>query len=287
MNLWHLADERHYVAEELHEASYAHVLTGAYAEHGEYGACNEALSDAFSQLVLGEGLFLEEFLHKTLVVFGGSLYERLVQFHCLVHFLGRYIFDDRSTAFRLPRVFLHEEHVDERVESCSSGDRVLYLYAFRTIDVLHGRDKRVEVALVAVELVDKEYHRLLQLFSVSEVVLRAYLGTVLSVDEDHGLVSHVESRNGTSDEIVRSRTVDDVQLLVVPFNVEHGREDRVAVFLLYREVVADCVFSFDGAAALDDAGFIKHRLGKCCLAATRTAKQCNVFDFTCLIYFHI
>ena len=46
------------------------------------------------------------------------------------------------------------------------------------------------------------------------------------------------------------------------------------------------VLTLYGTAALDDASFVDHTFGKSSLAATRTAKQCNVFDFVSLINFH-
>ena len=107
-------------------------------------------------------------------------------------------------------------------------------------------------------MVNKEDHRLFQLLGISEVVLRAYFRSVLSVDKYHGLVGHVKCSNGTAHKVVRSRAVDDVKLLVVPFHMENCRENRVAIFLLNGEIVTHCVFCFNGATALDNASFIKH-----------------------------
>ena len=69
--------------------------------------------------------------------------------------------------------------------------------------------------------------------------------------------------------------------------MKDGGKDRVAIFLLYWEVVTYSILGFYRTTALDDTSFIKHTLGKCGLATTRTAKQGDVFDFICLIYFHI
>ena len=56
------------------------------------------------------------------------------------------------------------------------------LDAFRTINVLHAAYYRIEITLVAVELVYKEDNRLLQLLSVSEVILCANFRTILTID---------------------------------------------------------------------------------------------------------
>ena len=97
----------------------------------------------------------------------------------------------------------------------------MYLHALRSVDLLHGRDDIVKIALVAIQLVNQEDDRLLQLLGIAEVVLCSHLGTVLSVDQHHGLVGNVERSDGTAHEVVRTRTVDDVELLVVPLHMEH------------------------------------------------------------------
>ena len=69
--------------------------------------------------------------------------------------------------------------------------------------------------------------------------------------------------------------------------MEDCGEDRIAILLLHGEVVAHGVLTFYGAAALDDASLVNHCFGKSGLAATRTAKQCNVLNLVSLIYLHI
>ena len=54
----------------------------------------------------------------------------------------------------------------------------------------------------------------------------------------------------------------------------------------FRAVMAR-VLTLYGTAALDDASLVDHCFGKSRLAATRTAKQSDVFDFVCLIDLHI
>ena len=102
VHLRHLANEWHYIAQELHQTANAHVLTCTNAEHGEYRACHESLADTLTQFVLCQSLFLEEFLHQAFVVLGGSLHKSLVQLHSLVHFLGWDILDDWCSTLGLP-----------------------------------------------------------------------------------------------------------------------------------------------------------------------------------------
>ena len=287
VHLGHVADKGNHVAKEFHQAAHAHVLASADTEHGEDAAGDQPLADAHAHLVLGQCLLLEELLHQLLVVLGGSLHKRFVEFHGLVHLLGGDVFDGGDSALGLPAEFLHEQYIDERMEIRACLKRVLDLYALVAVDVLHVVDDVVEVALFAVELVNEEDDGLAQLLRVAEVVLGAHFRPILSVDEDDRLVGDVERGDGSAYEVVGTRAVDDIEFLVVPFHMEYCWEDRVTIFQLNRKIVAHGVLCLHASAALDDSGFVKHTLGKCGLAATRTAKQCYVLDFIRLIYFHI
>ena len=220
--LRHLADERNDITQELHQSAYTHITTGAYAEYGEDATCHKPLADTLTHLVLCQTLTLEEFLHQRLIILCSGLYERLVQFHRLVHLVGRDILNRRSTTLGLPRVFLHQQHVDHGIETGACLDRILNLYALRTVDLLHVRHHRVEIAVVAIQLVHQEDDGFLQLLRITERILGTYLRTILTVDQDHGLIGHVERSDSTTHKVVGTWTVDDVQLLVVPLNMKNG-----------------------------------------------------------------
>lgn len=112
----------------------------------------------------------------------------------------------------------------------------MYLHTFLPVDILHRVDDIIKVALVGVELVDQEDDRFLQFLRISEDILCSHLRTVLPVDKHEGSIRNVESRYRTTYEVVTSRTVDNIQLLVVPFRMENRREDGISVFLLHGEL---------------------------------------------------
>ena len=286
LHLRHIAHEGNHVAEEFHQAAHAHVLACANAENGENRARDESLADAFAHLVFREVFRLEELLHQSVVASGCGFHEGCLHFLGLVELVGGNVLDDGRTAFWLPRIFLHQQYVDDGVEAGTGRDRILHGHAVRTINILQLVQNLVEVAVVLVELVHEENHGFSVLGRVAESVHRANLRAIRSIDEDDGLIGHVQCRDGTADKVVRARTVDDVQLLAVPLGVENGRKDRITVLLLHGEVIAHRVFTLYGATAFDDAGLIDHCFGKSRLAGTRTANQRDVFDFICLIDFH-
>ena len=206
-----------------------------------------------------------------------------MQFKSFSFFVLRDFNNGRHTSIRSPSVHLHQQYVDDAIKASSGTNRILYLYTLRTIYRLHIGDDVVEVALVRVELVDKEDNWLVKFFRIAEVVLCTNLRTILSVDKNYGLVGYVQGCDGSTDKIITTRTVYNIQFLVVPFHMENGRKYRIAIFMLYREIVAHSIVCFYCATALYDSTTEKHRLGKGGLAATRTAKKGNVLNLICLI----
>ena len=146
--LGHLTNKGHHVAKKLHQAAHPHVLASTYTEYGEDRAGNQALADAFAQFVLGKGFFLEELLHQGLIVLGSSFNQCLMQFHGLIHLLSRNVLDNGGSAFWFPAIFLHQKHVDKCIETRTGSYRVLYLYTLASVNLGHGIDNIIKIALV-------------------------------------------------------------------------------------------------------------------------------------------
>ena len=278
VNLGHFVDEGHHVAEELHQTAYAHVLAGADAEYGEDAAGDHTLADAFAHLVFSEVLGFEELLHEVLVVFSGSLHECLVHLFGLVVLIGRDFLHGVVTSVGAPCEFLHEDDVDDAVEVGTCGYGILYGYHLRTVDGLEVVEHLVVVAVLGVELVDEEDDGLAELFGIAEMVLRADFRTEVAVEQQYGGVGDIEGSDGGADKVVGTRTVDDIEFLALPFHVECGGEDAVAIFLLYGEVVGYRVLHGDAAAALDGTGMEQKGFGEGGLTGTVVAKKGNVLD---------
>ena len=111
----------------------------------------------------------------------------------------------------------------------------------------------------------------MQFLCISEIVLCANLRTILSVDKNNSLISNVQSCDCTTNEVIRTRAVNNIKLFVVPLNMEYCRENRITIFMLNWEVVTYRVLCLHCTTAFDDTTTENHRLGKSGLAATRTA----------------
>ncbi|CDE32213.1 putative 66.3 kDa protein in hag2 5'region [Leyella stercorea CAG:629] len=194
-----------------------------------------------------------------------------MEFHCLIHLFCRDVNYCRHTTFWSPCVHLHQEHINDSIKACTCAYRILNLNTLRTVDSIHVYHDIVEVALIRVQLVDKENDWLMKFLGITEVVLCTNLRTILTVNKDNSLIGYVESRDCTTDKVVRTWAIDNVEFLVVPLYMEHCGEHRVAILMFYREVVAYRVLCFHRTTALDNTTTINHRLGKGGLAATRTA----------------
>ena len=202
MQFWHFTDKWNNISKKFHQTSYSHIFAGTYTENREYGTCYESLAYTFPHFILCQCLFLEKFLHKTLIILSSRLDKNFMQFHCLFFFFLWNFLYNRHTSVRTPRIFLHQQYIYQRVESASGTDRILNLYAFRSIYALHIRYNVIEIAFIRVKLINKKYNRFLKFFSISEVVLCSDFGTILSVYKNHGLVCNIQCCNRTSDKII-------------------------------------------------------------------------------------
>src|SRR5574344_95241 len=209
-----------------------------------------------------------------------------MKFLSFIHLLCRNIFDCWSTTFWFPGELLHQQHIYQRIKARTCGDRILYLNTFGTIYFLHAIDNRIKVALVTVKLINQENNWFLKFFGITEIILCSHFWTILTINKNHSLVCHIEGGNSLAYKVITTRTVNNIELFIVPLCVEYCRKDRITIFLLYWKIVAYSILGFYRTTTLNNTGFEKHTFGKSSLAATRTAKQCDVFNFICLIYSH-
>ena len=282
----HFVYERYDVAQEFHQATYAHVLACTYAEYGEHAAGGKTFADTFAHFVLGEGIGFEEFFHQSFIVFCGSFHESLVPSCGLFHLFFGDRLNGGRTAFGSPRVFLHQQHVDEGVEVRTGVEGVLYGYNLGAVDAFELLQQVVIVAFVAVQLVDQEDDRLAQLFGVAEVVLCAHFDAILSVEQEDSRVCNIQGGDCRAYKVVATRAVDDIEFLSVPLHMVYSGEYRIAILLLHGEVVADCIFGSDSAAAFYDTTLIEQSFCESGFSCTVIAQEGNVFNFMGLINFH-
>ena len=169
---------------------------------------------------------------------GGGLYQRLVQLHRLLHLLGGDFQYIGHASFRLPAIHLHFQHIHHGVERGAARNRILYLYHLTAPTIPQLGDRAIVIRLIVIQLVDNENHRFMELLRVTELVDGTYLHAILGIQHHQSRIGHVQGRDSASHEIVRTRAIDEIQLSTLPFHTENGREYRVTILLLNREIIA-------------------------------------------------
>ena len=139
----------------------------------------------------------------------------------LLEFLRRDVLPtSRFSSLFFPREFLHENHVDEAVESRAGGEGILNGHHFGAVDVLQVVENQLIIAVFMVELVDEEDDRLTEFLGVAEVVLCSYLDPESTVEQKQRSVGNIEGRERGTDEIIGTRAVDEVEFLAFPLYME-------------------------------------------------------------------
>ena len=118
------------------------------------------------------------------------------------------------------------------------------------------------------------------------MILRPDFRTILPVQQQHGRIRHIQCRQRRTHKIIRTRTVYDIQFLIVPFHMIHCGKNRITVFLFHRKIVTHRVLGRNSSAALNQSGLIKQGFRECCFTGTIISQQGYVFNLVCLIYFH-
>ena len=215
----------------------------------------EAFLDAFNHFLFREFHGLEELLHQRLVATGSSLDESIVHVLSLTSQSSGNVADGSGSTVSTIGVLLHGEHVDDTIEvrtTCCGelgGDNLTAEVALQVVDHL------VVVTLVAVDIVDDKDDGLVELVSLTEVVLRADLNAVCAVDNQHGNVADIQRSHSAAAEVARARAVEHVELMPTTFHSKDSGEDGIAVLLLHGVAVADGILSIHGTTAANNAAF--------------------------------
>ena len=213
----------------------------------------ESLLNTFNHLLFRELHRLKEFFHQSLVATGSSLDESIVHVLSLAGKGSGDAADGSRSTISTIGVLLHSQHIDDAVKVWAAGCGELRgdnLAAEVALQVFHHL---VVVALVAIDIVDDKYDGLVKFVCLTEVVLRADLNAVCSVDNEHSNVTNVEGCDRASAEVARARAVEHVELMCTTLDSEDGGEDGIAVLLLYRVAVADGILSVYGTTAANNA----------------------------------
>ena len=266
------------VDDELHEAFRSDVALAAGAEQRHDFTPRETDFESRTDVVLRERPLFEIELHERLVVLGGHLHQFAVQLRGALHLLGRNIELLARAVLVFEAVEFHHQHVDEGVEARPLVDGVLHDDGFHARCGADALDRPLEVGLLGVELVDDADERFRQFARIARLNLRTDFPAVLGVEDHYSHVAHLEGREEAAAEVVRSRTVDDVELAFHELREEDRGVDRAFVFVFDVGVVRQRIVRFDGAPAVDDLPLVGHCFGEGGFSGAGGADQDDVLD---------
>ena len=118
------------------------------------------------------------------------------------------------------------------------------------------------------------------------MILGTHFRTILAIQKQYCSISNIECCHGSSNKVITSRTVYNIKFLTVPLHMENGGKHRIAIFLLHREVIADCILGSNSAATFYNTTLKEQRFCESGFTRAIIAKQGNVLNFIRLIYFH-
>ena len=257
------------------------------AQHGKDLPLPDPAREARDQVLLGERAALEELLHEGVVHLGDHLHERVAR----LLDRRRHIGGDVGELVPAAVVLLVEEGlVRDQVHDAREGlfgpERDLNRHRLAS----EGPDDRFKSArergVLAIDLVDHEQARELELLGVSPRFFGLHLDARHPVHDDEGAVQDAQGGLGVRDEGAVAGRIDDVELDLLPLQVAEGGRDRHLAGDLLLVEVGDRVPLVDPAETVDGAGGEQERGREGRLSGGAVTDDADIADFGNLIQLH-
>ena len=139
-------------------------------------------------------------------------------------------------------------------------------------------ERALEAGPFTVELVDEDHAGKVQLGGELPGGVRLDLDALDGADHENRQVSHSECGVHVADEVRVARAVDEVDLVVLPFEGRQRQRQRKVALLFLGIEVAHGRAVFDTSHAGDSAGLVEQSLGQAGLSGSAVSDQCDVAD---------
>ena len=154
------------------------------------------------------------------------------------------------------------------------------------VELFKCRDNVAVVDVGVVHAADIEHAGEIPALAQIPCLLSADLHACLSGDHDQGRVGCTDGLLHFTDEIEETRSVQDIDLRVLPLDRNDcGRDGKLSLDLLL-VVIADGIPVSDCAHTAGQAGQMRHGLCQSSLAGTAVAKYCYVADAVSFVNVH-
>ena len=175
-------------------------------------------------------------------------------------------------------IVFHIKHIHKTIEAGTGIYRELYECSLGSKSGLDAVAGLIPVCFFMIELVDGKDNRHIVLGGIAGKNLSPDLNTLGTVHEKDTCLANLERLDRSTDEIIGTGSIDDIEFGVIQFGIECRSKNRLLVGLLEFSIVGYCVLVFHCAAAVDDLAFIKHSFGECGLAGLGRAQQDYITD---------
>ncbi len=172
----------------------------------------------------------------------------------------------------------HVQHVDDAAEVLLAADRDRDRDAARRQLLLHRLERGAEVGAVAVEVVDEDDARLLELVAAAPQPRGHDLDARHARDREERALDDAQRAERVGDEARIAGRVEDVELVALVLGVQQRARDRHRAPLLVLVVIRHRAAVGHGAQARDRARLEEQRLRERRLAASAVADERDVAD---------
>ena len=270
---------REVLDDRVEQAVGAEVLGRHAAHHREDPAVVGAVLQRGDDLLVGDLLALEIALHERVGDLGDLVHELLA----VLLRLGLELVGDRDLARVVASVAvvfvgLHVDEVHDAADLVLGADRDLRGHHVGAEGGLQRLEGAEEVGALAVEHVDEEHPRQVELLGALPQADRVDLGAHDRVDHEDGRFADPQGAERVGDEAGLARGVDEVDLALVPVERAQRRADRHLARLLVGVGIGGRVAIQDRAQPVDGAGLEQQRLVDRGLPAAAMADKGDVPD---------
>ncbi len=139
---------------------------------------------------------------------------------------------------------------------------------------------------VNIHICYKKHSRKMILLAQFPGFLRTCLYTGFSGNDDDGPVGNTQCLFHFAYEIKITGCVQNIDLVIIPFNRNQRSSDRNLSLLLFLCEVTDCSSVFDFPHSRSQTAQISHSLCQSCLACAAVSEDYDVSDFVSCVNFH-
>ena len=247
----------------------------------------DAALEARHQLLLRERAGVEELLHQRVVGFGDHLDQRLARAVGRAFHLRRHRpFGGLAAAVGGVGPRLHGDQIDDAAEALFLADRQLNRDDRAAEHAAQRLDGAIQAGALAVEAVEDDEPRHLQLLGAAPHLLGRHLDAGHRIDDDDGGIGDAQRRARVAQEVGHARRVDEVDFDLVPLGVGECSGEGVLAGNLFFVVIRHRRPVVYPSKSVHRAGIEQQGGDELCLAGAAMADEGHISQRLSVVDLH-